>query len=54
MIIVTTPEEMATEVIKAWISGKSTSAQHLATEIKLIYQAMIDAYRDAAKQFTQN
>lgn len=45
----TTPEEMATEVVKAWISGKSLSAQHLAEELKKIYSAMIDAFYEARK-----
>ncbi len=44
-----TPEEMATEVVKAWISGKSASADHLAEELKKIYAAMIEAYWEAHK-----
>lgn len=41
------PEEMATEVVKAWISGKTASAQLLGEELKKIYGAMIDAYYKA-------
>ena len=42
-----TPQEMATEVVKTWISGKSTGVQFLAKEIKDIYAAMIEAYRES-------
>lgn len=45
----TSPEEMATEVVKAWITGKSLGAQHLAEELKKIYTAMIEAYYEAHK-----
>lgn len=44
-----TPEEMATDVVKAWINGKTMGAQHLAEELKKIYAAMIGAYYDAHK-----
>ena len=43
-----TPEEMATEVVKSWISGKSYTAEHLAKELKVIYAAMVDAYYEAS------
>lgn len=43
------PEEMATEVVKAWISGKSSGARFLAEELKQIYTAMIEAYYEAHK-----
>ena len=45
-----TPEEMATEVVKAWISGKSTGAKYLTSEMKEIYLGMIDAYKEAQER----
>jgi len=38
-----TKQEMATEVVKAWISGKSGSAQLIAEEVKQIYASVIEA-----------
>lgn len=49
-----TPEEMATEVIKAWIAGKSISADQLARELKTIYAAMIDAFYEATQRNATN
>lgn len=43
-----TREEMATEVVKSWISGKSGNSELLAREIKEIYAAMIEAFNEAA------
>lgn len=44
-----TREEMATEVVKAWISGKSGNAAYLTEELKKIYAAMIEANKEANK-----
>ncbi len=45
-----TPEEMATEVVKAWISTKSSgNANYVAQELKMIYAAMIEAFYEASK-----
>lgn len=45
-----TPEQMATEVVKAWISGKSGNATYIAEELKKIYAAMIEAYKESNKE----
>ena len=45
-----TAQEMATEVVKAWISGKSYSAEHLAGKLKKIYAAMIEAYKASLQE----
>lgn len=41
-----TIEEMATEVVEAWIAGQSSSGEHIAKNLKIIYKAMIEAYRE--------
>lgn len=45
-----TREEMATEVVKAWIGSKAGSADHVGSELKIIYKAMIESYSEANKK----
>ena len=41
-----TPQEMATEVVKAWIVEKSGTGEYIAKELKIIYKAMIEAEKE--------
>lgn len=40
-----TDQEMATEIVKSWISSKSGSADGLARDIKIIFEATVEAIR---------